>query len=116
MNLFHRLFALNDRRRARDFLQHACDDWLEARRKFDEATRRADRALRDAQDVEPARYCKEFFGKRDPVRTGFAKGSAKLFGIKEPTRIKINVLPLAAIGPTKYWAGHYRPELTKKVA
>lgn len=111
MKLLHRLFAWNDRRRARHFLQEVCDDCFKARLALDDAKRTADRALQDAQRLETERFRIEFFGGRDPVRTAFIDGSAKLFGITKPTRMAVNVLPLAAIGPTKYRAGHYRTEL-----
>jgi hypothetical protein len=101
MSLFKRLWAWNDRLRARDFLQQACEDVMEARLKFDEAKQRADRALQDAKDLEPVRYCKQFFRTRDPVHAGFFQGSADLFGITEPTRMKIDPLPLAAIEAPK---------------
>lgn len=76
MKLFFRFFEWNDRRRARDTLQQICDERLEARRKLEEANRRADRALQDAQKLEAERFRAEFFGKRDPVRSAFVRGVA----------------------------------------
>lgn len=71
MKLFHRFFAHNDRRRARDCLQQICDERVAARRKLDEATRNADRALQEAKDLEREQFREEFFGKRDPIRSAF---------------------------------------------
>jgi hypothetical protein len=71
MKLLRKLFALNDRRRAREFLQHICDERVKARWALDEANRRADRALQDAQALEREQFREEFFGKRDPVRSAF---------------------------------------------
>jgi hypothetical protein len=76
MTLFTRLFAWNDRRRARAYLQQVCDERIEARRKLDEANRKADRALKDAQKLEDEAFRQSFFAKRDPVRSAFIKGAA----------------------------------------
>lgn len=73
MKLFHRLFAWNDRRRARAYLQQVCDEAIEARRKLDEAKRKADRALKDAQKLEDEAFRESFFANRDPVRTAFLR-------------------------------------------
>jgi Zn-dependent oligopeptidase len=87
MNLFHRLCARNDRRRARDTLQEFCDDRVKALRALDEAHRQAARALREASKLDAEQFRESFFGQRDPVHAGFFEGSAKLFGITEPTRV-----------------------------
>ena len=71
MSTIQRLFAWNDRRRARAFLQQVCDERLEARLRLDEANRRADRALQDVQRLEAEKFRREFFDKRDPVRSAF---------------------------------------------
>ncbi|MBN3757175.1 hypothetical protein G3N95_29830 [Paraburkholderia sp. Tr-20389] len=107
MSLFHRLFARNDRRRARDTLQQCCDDLFNARRSVDEARRMADRALREAVELDREQFRQSFFGHLNPVHAGYMEGSAKLFGIKKAERPVVNARTLAEIGPTKY----YRPEL-----
>lgn len=71
MKLLRQLFARIDRRRARDFLQHICDERVAARWALDEANRRADRALQDAQALEREQFREDFFGKRDPIRSAF---------------------------------------------
>lgn len=71
MKFLHRFFAWNDRRRAREYLQHVCDERLAARLKLEEAERKADRALQDAQKLEAERFREEFFGKRNPQRSAF---------------------------------------------
>jgi hypothetical protein len=71
MNLFNRLCAWNDRRRARDVLQDYCEDRVKAIRALDEANRHADHALKDALRLEVEHFRSEFFGKRDPVRSAF---------------------------------------------
>lgn len=71
MKLFHRFFARNDRLRARDCLQQICDERVAARRKLDEATPNADRALQEAKDLEREQFREEFFGKRNPIRSAF---------------------------------------------
>lgn len=76
MNLFNRICAWNDRRRARDYLQQICEDRIEARRKLDEANRLADRALLDAKKLEEEAFRQSFFAKRDPVRSAFLRGVA----------------------------------------
>ncbi|MFM0044068.1 hypothetical protein [Paraburkholderia sediminicola] len=76
MKLFHRLFAWNDRRRARAYLQQVCEERIEARRKLDDANRKADRALKDAQKLENEAFRESFFSSRDPVRSAFI-GSAR---------------------------------------
>lgn len=87
MNLFRRLTAWNDRRRARDTLQEFCDDRVKALRALDEAHRQAARALREASKLDTEQFRESFFGQRDPVHAGFFEGSAKLFGITTPTCI-----------------------------
>jgi hypothetical protein len=91
--LFSRIFAWNDRRRARAYLQQVCEERIKARLELDEANRRADRALRDAQRLEDESFRESFFNKRDPVHAGFFKGSAGLFDIKEPTPFVVAVPP-----------------------
>lgn len=76
MKLLRKLFARNDRRRARDFLQHICDERVAARWALDKATRDADRALREAQELEREQFREDFFGKRDPVRSAFIGSNA----------------------------------------
>jgi hypothetical protein len=71
MKIITRLFAGNDRRRARDCLQEICDERLKALRALDKAKRDADRALKDAQELELEHFRIEFFGKRNPVRSAF---------------------------------------------
>lgn len=105
--MFNRLFAWNDRRRARDTLQQCCDDLFNARRAVDEAGRLADRALREAIELRREQFRESFFGKRDPVHAGFVEGSAKLFRITQKTSVEVKARTLAEIGPTKYC----RPEL-----
>lgn len=107
MNTIQRLFARNDRRRARDTLQQCCDDLFTARRSVDEAWRMADRALREAVELDREQFRISFFGSRNPAHAGYMEGSAKLFGIKKAERPVVSVRTLAEIGPTKY----YRPEL-----
>lgn len=79
VNLFHKVCAVNDLRRARNTLQQFCDDRVAARRALDEATRRADRALRDAAELEREQFRTEFFGKRNPVRSAFVVGAKAIF-------------------------------------
>lgn len=102
LNLFHSFCAANDRRRARDVLQDFCDDRVKALRALDKASRHADQALRDATDLEREQFRESFFSLRDPVRSGFIEGSAKLFGITAPTRKVVRVPTLSEIGLTKY--------------
>lgn len=97
--MLERLFAWNDRRRARDTLQQFCDDRVAAIRALDQACRNADRALKDAQKLAAEQFRQSFFGRRDPVHAGFMEGSAKLFGITEPTRMVVEVPPIAAQTP-----------------
>lgn len=99
--MFKRLFAWNDRRRARDTLQDFCDDRVKAIRAFDQAHRQANRALRDALAINREQFRDSFFGERDPVHAGFFECSADLFGIKKPTSMVINPLPMAAIKPQR---------------
>lgn len=76
MNLIKRIFAWNDRRRARDYLQQVCEDRVESLRKLDEINRKADRALQDAQRLEAEKFRREFFDKRNPVRSAFVSREA----------------------------------------
>lgn len=71
MKLMRRFFARSDRRRARDCLQEICDDRVKALRALDKAKREADRALREALELEREQFRESFFGRRDPVRSGF---------------------------------------------
>jgi hypothetical protein len=71
MKLAYWFFARSDRRRAREFLQQICDERIAARRALDDATRRADRALKDAQALEQEQFRQEFFGRRNPVGAAF---------------------------------------------
>lgn len=96
MKLIRRLFTWNDRRRARDYLQDVCEERAEMRRKLDEINRKADRALQDALELDFECFREQFFGKRDPVHTGFIGSSAKLFGIESPTQFVVEVPPLKA--------------------
>jgi len=113
MNLFHRLFAWNDRRRARDFLQQVCEDRVEARRKLDELDRKVDQAMRDAQRLNDEHFRESYFGKRDPIQSGFVEGSAKLFGIIDPTMTKVSITTLEEIPPTKYRVWRNRQNLIR---
>lgn len=71
MNLFRRIFSRSDRRRARDYLQQVCEDRMLARRKYEEASRAADRALKEAMELEAEAFRTEFFGNRNLVRSAF---------------------------------------------
>jgi hypothetical protein len=72
--IIRRVSAAHDRRRARDTLQAFCDDRVAARRALHEAERRAERATREAIELEREQFRTEFFGKRDPVRSAFVRG------------------------------------------
>jgi len=102
IRLFHAACAANDRRRARNTLQEFCEDRVKAIRALDEANRKAARALREAARLDTERFREAFFGRRNPVRSGFVEGSAKVFGITEAHCSKPAVRSLAEIGPTRY--------------
>ncbi len=71
MNLFRRIFLRSDTRRARAYLQQVCDDRVIALRKLDETQRMADRALKEAMELEAEAFRVEFFGNRNLVRSAF---------------------------------------------
>lgn len=75
MKLFHRLFARSDIRRARDVLQQICDERVLAMRKLDETKRLADRALKEAMELEAEAFRAEFFGNRNLVRSAFLESA-----------------------------------------
>jgi hypothetical protein len=52
MNLIIRLFHWSDLSRSRAMVQEMADDLIRDRRKFEETTRKTDRALADAERVE----------------------------------------------------------------
>lgn len=106
MNLIHRFFAWNDRRRARDYLQQVCEDRVAARLKLDELDRKADRATQDAQKIEQERFRAEFFGKRDPVRSAFIGGSKSVVRV---TKVKLDLRVAARSTPEI--VGHVRAYL-----
>lgn len=83
--LFRKICAHNDQRRARIALQDICDERVIARRRAAQLDRDAERALRDAVELEREHFREEFFGRRNPVRAGFVPSAASLFGIKTPT-------------------------------
>lgn len=75
MKRFFRKFWLrSDRARARDVLQHICDERVAARRRLEKLDRDADRALREAQALELEQFRESFFAKRDVVRSAFTRG------------------------------------------
>jgi hypothetical protein len=71
MNLFRRIFLRSDTRRARAYLQQVCDDRVIALRRLDETKRLADRALKEAMELEAEAFRVEFFGNRNLVRSAF---------------------------------------------
>lgn len=91
MKFFRKFWLRNDQARARDALQDICDDRIAARRKMEQLDRDAERALVDAKNLETERFRLSFFGRRNPVRSGFIGGSAQLFGITSPTRFVVVV-------------------------
>lgn len=97
MNTIKRLVDWNDRRRAREAVQAYCDDRVKAIRALDTAHHLALRATEEAAKLEAEQFRVAFFDNRDQVHTGFIEGSAKLFGITEPTQFVVEVKPLAAI-------------------
>ncbi|QGZ66312.1 hypothetical protein [Paraburkholderia acidisoli] len=101
MKTIKRLVDWNDRRRAREAVQAYCDDRVKAIRALDTAHRLALRATEEAAKLEAEQFRAAFFGGRDQVHSGFMEGSAKLFGIAEPTRYTVSVLPLTAIAPLR---------------
>jgi hypothetical protein len=95
--LFRKFWLRSDERRARDTLQEICDDRVVARRRLDQLNRDADRALREAQELELERFRVSFFGRRNTVRSAFSEGSAKRFGITEPTSMVVRVRPVSVV-------------------
>lgn len=76
MKRFFRKFWLrSDRARARDALQDICDERVAARRRLEKLNRDADRALREALDIERESFRESFFGKRNLVRSAFLRGA-----------------------------------------
>jgi hypothetical protein len=94
---FHAACDANDRRRARNTLQEFCEDRVKALRALDQANRYADRAMREAAELECEQFPRAFFGHRDLVRTGFSEGSAAIFNISDPTQYAVTVRPLAVV-------------------
>jgi len=75
MKLLHRFFVRSDSRRARDYLQQVCDERVIALRKLDETKRLADRALKEAMELEAEAFRIEFFGNRNLVRSAFLESA-----------------------------------------
>lgn len=90
INLFRAACAANDRRRARDTLQDYCDERVKARLALERVERNAERALREALDLETQRLCTPIFEQRNPVHLGFFVGSAELFGVVTPTPFEVD--------------------------
>lgn len=75
MKLLHRFFVRSDSRRARDYLQQVCNEYVIAKRKKDEIERLADRALKEAMELEAEAFRIEFFGNRNLVRSAFSENA-----------------------------------------